>query len=173
MEPVDITNMGTVIIPVVPECRVQVVSAGLTDTGSVQSVRVIENIQDTLLRECSGELRYEWIVALVLGGKHTFFAKGFQENDIDIVRIVVPHEEFDEIAGEYETSPVVYKEEELPEWANHIEWFKSSKESVLNTHKDAVKERTRYGKATQESSEQQRRVPVDPPSRKGDAVFWC
>lgn len=155
---------GGLVIPCLPGCIFQVLTKD--DTSRIRMV--------IILLSGEGEVSYTMILQKILGGNLVpFRARAFNENGQDVIRLILEYTHWGLVVPHTDT---VYEIDNYPAWANKIPWFTAEclKPSSHIHPKKLADAQSQGGNSqtSQESNEQQQRVPVHPPSREGDAIFW-
>ena len=171
--------MATIVIPCAPDIDIQLVSAVLATDGTPEIILYHRNVRERIFPRYTGEISYEMIKNDIVCNHSVFYAKAFEENKKNILRIIVPTGVFYDIIKtntHLEDSKVVSLTKSVtfgfPEWVYCIDWYVESSKQEPRERVDADEKRSGDSKTSQEGSKQQRSIPIDPPSREGDTVFW-
>ena len=174
--------MASIVIPCAPDVDIHIVSAVLSTDNTPEIVLYHREIRERIFPEYNGEVSYEMIKKDILCNHNIFYANAYEEHTKNVLRIIVPINQFYEIVKknthlhDSQIVSVTTTDSGFPKWAQTIEWYdererESSKQEPTEIV-DANEKGTRNCKTPQEGSKQQRSIPINPPSREGDAVFW-
>jgi hypothetical protein len=170
--------MASIVIPYAPTIDIHIVSAVLSKDGTPEIVLYHREIRERIFPKYHGEVSYEMIKNDILCGICPFYARAYEEHKKNILRVIVPISHFYDIIknnthlNDSLIISITSTEYGFPKWISGIEWYiESSKQEPPETV-DANEKGTRDSKTPQKSGKQQRSVPLNPPCREGDTVFW-
>ena len=167
--------MASIVIPCAPDIDIHIVSAVLSKEGMPEIVLYHPRVREYIFPKYQGEVSYEMIASDILCNNPVFYAKAYEEYGRNILRVIVPISHFYEIIKKnthLNESIVTSLTTDFPKWVDDVDWYIDSSKQEPTEIVDANIKGTGDSKASQKSSQQQRSIQVDPPSREGDTVFW-
>ena len=167
--------MASIVIPCAPDIDIHIVSAVVSKEGIPEIVLYHPRVREYMFPKYQGEVTYEMIASDIVCNTSLFYARAYEEYGRNILRVIVPISKFYEIIKNnthLNESTVLNITTEFPKWVDDLDWYIDSSKQEPAKIVDVNDKGTGDSKTSQKSSEQQRSIPVNPPSREGDTVFW-